>query len=51
VDYDANNWLEILEEHERFVVWLFDYQIGEGATRESALEDAKANVRRWTEEP
>lgn len=51
MDYDANNWLEILpdEDSEGFLVFLFDQQIGEGETADAALEDAKANVRRWTE--
>lgn len=53
MDYDANNWLEILPgpDGEDFIVWLFDQQIGEGETREAALDDAKKNIRRWTEEP
>lgn len=48
-DFDANNSLEILVGGEGFTVWLFDYQIGEGATVEAAIADAKKNARRWTE--
>lgn len=47
--YDANNYLEVLPTVDGFAVWLFDYQVGEGDTIGDALEDAKANVRRWTE--
>lgn len=51
---DANNYLEILpgetsEVEDGFIVWLFDCQIGEGATIEEAMEDARENVARWTE--
>ncbi len=50
-DYDANHHLEILpdERSDGFIVFLFDQVIGEGDTVDEALEDAKANVRRWTE--
>jgi hypothetical protein len=52
-DYDANHHLEVLpgDSDDEFAVFLFDRVIGEGATVDAALDDARANIRRWTEEP
>ena len=50
-DFDALAYLELLpgKDGEGFIVWLFDYKIGEGETVEAALDDAKNAVRRWVE--
>lgn len=51
-DFDANGHLEVLPDDDAggFLVFLFDYAIGDGDTVEAALNEAKKNIRRWKED-
>lgn len=46
-DFDASTSLELTQDGDEFIVWLFDWEIGRGSTIEEAIGDARSNVRDW----